>query len=106
MPIIRSADIHDSSLEGAPHGATISVILDRRDPGQGPRLHRHQYDETWFVEEGNVTFVLGEERIKAGPGDIVIAPPGVPHKFSNDGPGRSSLVCIHASPTIAGEWLE
>jgi mannose-6-phosphate isomerase-like protein (cupin superfamily) len=33
-------------------------------------------------------------------------PPGVPHKFTNDGPGRSRIVCIHASPTIVGEWLE
>jgi mannose-6-phosphate isomerase-like protein (cupin superfamily) len=33
-------------------------------------------------------------------------PPGVPHKFTNDGPGRSRIVCIHASPRIVGEWLE
>jgi hypothetical protein len=37
---------------------------------------------------------------------IVIAPPGVPHKFTNDGPGPSSLVCIHANPTMVTEWLE
>jgi len=24
----------------------------------------------------------------------------------NAGPGRSKLVCIHASPTFATEWLE
>jgi hypothetical protein len=30
----------------------------------------------------------------------------MPHAFTNDGPGRSKLVCIHASPTIIGEWLE
>jgi mannose-6-phosphate isomerase-like protein (cupin superfamily) len=33
-------------------------------------------------------------------------PPGVPHKFRNDGPGRSRLVCVHANPTFVTEWLE
>lgn len=106
MPVIKASDRQGSSVHGIDHQATISLILDRSEPGQGPRLHRHPYDETWVVQEGHLTFQLGEEEIKAGPGDIVIAPPGVPHKFTNDGPGRSNLVCIHASPTIIGTWLE
>ena len=56
--------------------------------------------------EGNLTFQLGDDRHHAGPGDIVIAPPGVPHKFTNDGSGRCNLVCIHSSPTMITEWLE
>lgn len=106
MPIVKSTDRRGSRLEGAPHTATISLILDHSEPGQGPQLHRHPYDETWVVQEGPITFELGEDRVNAGPGDIVIAPPGVPHKFTNHGLGRSSLVCIHASPTIIGERLE
>jgi quercetin dioxygenase-like cupin family protein len=58
------------------------------------------------VVEGNLTFQAGEERLRAGPGDLVIVPPGVPHRFTNDGPGKSKLVCIHASPTFVTEWLE
>ena len=106
MPIIHTDPIQSARYEGAPHGATVSLILDRSDPGQGPRLHRHPYDETWFVQAGNVTFQSGESSIQAGPGDIIVVPPEVPHKFTNDGPGTSQLVCIHASPTIIGEWLE
>jgi quercetin dioxygenase-like cupin family protein len=106
MPIIPARALEASNLEGEEHGATISVILDHSDPGQGPRLHRHPYDETWIVQEGTLTFQLDEERFTAGPGDIVIAPPGTPHKFTNDGTGRSSLVCIHANPTFSTEWLE
>jgi len=107
MPIIGTRSSQSPwSLEGAGHGATISLILDNSEPGQGPRLHRHPYDETWVIQEGNLTFQLGDTRCAAAPGDIVVVPPGVPHKFINDGPGRSKLVCIHASPTIIGEWLE
>ena len=106
MPIIPANVAQSSNVEGAEHGATISVILDQSRPGQGPRLHRHPYDETWIVQEGTLTFQLGEEQYTAGPGDVVIAPPNTPHKFTNDGPGRSSLVCIHANPTFDTEWLE
>ena len=48
----------------------------------------------------------GEERFEAGPDDIVIVPPDTPHKFTNNGPGSSNLVCIHANPTMVTEWLE
>jgi quercetin dioxygenase-like cupin family protein len=106
VPIINASTLTTGNLKGADHGATISLILDHSDPGQGPRLHRHPYDETWVVQEGNLTFQLGGECSKAGPGDIVIVPPGVPHKFTNDGPGPSALVCIHANPTMVTEWLE
>jgi quercetin dioxygenase-like cupin family protein len=106
MPVISASGSESSSVKGADHGTSISLILDRSDPGQGPRLHRHPYDETWVVIEGRITFQLGEQRHQAGPGDIVIAPPGVPHNFTNVGPGRSSLVCIHANPEMVTEWLE
>jgi mannose-6-phosphate isomerase-like protein (cupin superfamily) len=68
--------------------------------------HRHPYDETWVVIEGNLTFDSGEEQLRAGPGDIIIVPPDTPHKFINEGPGTSNLVCIHASPTMVTDWLE
>jgi mannose-6-phosphate isomerase-like protein (cupin superfamily) len=106
MPIIHTDADRGSSLEGGAHGATISLIVDRSEPGGGPRLHRHPYDETWFVEEGTLTFRLGEDRVAVGPGDIVIAPADTPHAFTNEGPGRSRLVCIHASPSFSTEWLE
>jgi quercetin dioxygenase-like cupin family protein len=58
------------------------------------------------VIEGRLTFQAGDERLAAGPGDVVIVPPDMPHGFTNAGPGRSKLVCIHANPTFETEWLE
>ena len=106
MPLIHRDELADPTIRGEDHGASISLIIDESEPGQGPRLHRHAYDETWVVQEGNIRFQAGDQQLKAGPGDVAIIPPGVPHKFVNDGPGRSRIVCIHASPTIVGEWLE
>ena len=106
MPVVTAEALGNRNFIGADHGATVSLIFDRSDPGGGPRLHRHPYDETWVVEAGNVTFQAGDDRLHATTGDIVIVPPDTPHKFTNDGPGQSVMVCIHASPKFVTEWLE
>jgi mannose-6-phosphate isomerase-like protein (cupin superfamily) len=106
VPVINANALEAGHLMGQDHGATISLILDNSGPGQGPRLHRHPYDETWVIEEGTLTFQLGGEQISVGPGDIVIAPPNTPYKFTNTSAERSKAVCIHASPTMITEWLE
>jgi len=106
MPLIKSDTIPSGNLVGEDHGASVSLIFDESEPGHGPRLHRHPYDETWVVIAGHLTFRAGEERLAAGPGDVVIVPADTPHGFTNDGPGPSSLVCIHANPTFETEWLE
>jgi mannose-6-phosphate isomerase-like protein (cupin superfamily) len=106
MPLINSSALPTGNLKGEEHGATISLILDQSDPGHGPRLHQHPYDETWVVIDGQLTFRAGDDQLEAGPGDIVIVPPQTPHKFTNNGPERAHLVCIHANPTFVTEWLE
>ncbi|TCC35285.1 cupin domain-containing protein [Kribbella capetownensis] len=106
MPVINAKHIQTGNIKGIDHDATISLIVDHSEPGHGPRLHRHPYDETWVVIEGNLTFYLADDQLEIMAGDIVIAPPGIPHKFINQGPGRSHMICIHASPTMITEWLE
>jgi mannose-6-phosphate isomerase-like protein (cupin superfamily) len=106
MPVINASTLITGNLEGADHGATVSLILDHSEPGEGPRLHRHAYDETWLVLAGRLTFTAGDEEFEAGPDDIVIVPSDTPHKFTNTGPERARLICIHASPTFETEWLE
>jgi mannose-6-phosphate isomerase-like protein (cupin superfamily) len=107
MKVVSSASLVRGRYEGASDGpASISMILDESEPGAGPRLRRHPYDETWVIQEGNLLFCVGDRQGEAGPGDIVLAPPHVPHKFTNQGPERSRVICIHASPTIIGECLE
>lgn len=106
MPVINASSLPTGNVKGEDHGATISLILDHSEPGHGPRLHKHPYDETWVVIDGNITFRAGEEQLEGGPGDIVIVPPDTPHNFTNNGPGPANLICIHATPGFETEWLE
>ena len=49
----------------------------------GPPLHHHEFDETFYVLDGEMTFQLGEEVRTAGPGEVVFAPGGSHHTLAN-----------------------
>ncbi|MBV9279735.1 MAG: cupin domain-containing protein [Chloroflexi bacterium] len=107
MYVVNRDALPTFRYEGAEHGpATVSILFSESDPGDGPRLHRHPYDETWIVQEGQVQVWIGEEAGEARAGDIAVAPPNTPHKFKNIGEGVARLICIHASSTVSTEWLE
>lgn len=108
MRVVAGETLANGRFEGAAYGpTTISMILDVEEPGGGPRRHLHPYDETWIVLEGeDLVFEVGDRRARARAGDIVLAPPGVPHRFTNRGAARARLICIHASPSIVTEFLE
>jgi mannose-6-phosphate isomerase-like protein (cupin superfamily) len=107
MYVINRSSLPSIRYEGAKHGpATVSILFSDSLPGEGPRLHRHLYDETWIVQEGRVQVWIGEETGEAGAGDIVVAPPNTPHRFTNVGQDVARLICIHASATVSTEWLK
>ncbi|WP_214407004.1 cupin domain-containing protein [Pseudonocardia lacus] len=94
-------------FDGRDLGGSVSVILVSTDePGAGPALHRHPYDETFVIHRGEVEFTLAGEVAVHGAGEIVVAPPMVAHKFRNVGTDRLEMTNIHASPVIETEWLE
>ena len=101
----HSATAH--RFEGHLHGgANISFFLIDAPTGGGPDLHTHPYAEVFVIQEGEVTFTVGEETIEAKDGQILVVPAGVPHKYVNSGAGRAKHIDIHASGRMATEWLE
>ena len=48
-----------------------------REPGAagwgGPPLHHHDFDEAFYVLDGELTFQLGDERRDARPGELAFA---------------------------------
>ena len=48
----------------------------------GRELEQHTHDgedDAFYILEGEMTFVFGEDEVKAGPGTFVLAPPDVEH---------------------------
>jgi quercetin dioxygenase-like cupin family protein len=64
----------------------------------GPHLHTHDFDEAFYLLEGELTFQLEDRLIEARAGDMAFAPRGVPHTFANrsGAPARYVLVCTPA----------
>ena len=92
---------------GADHGQTgVSFFLVNGEPGRGPRLHKHDYDEVVYVIEGQSTWTVGDTERIGKPGDILIVRAGEPHKFINSGTGVLRQIDIHLNPTFETTWLE
>jgi mannose-6-phosphate isomerase-like protein (cupin superfamily) len=105
MQIVKQNQLRERELEGAEHGAGVSIILVDAQPGRGPALHKHAYEEVFVVQEGRATFTAGDEEREVSAGEIVIVPANTPHRFVNSGDGPLRQVAIHVSPRFATEWL-
>ena len=105
--VVRRADLPvRGEFEGYAQGGTaISLIFVDAEPGRGPALHRHDYDEVFVVEEGEATMTAGDKQIVVGAGDIVVVPAGMPHGFVNSGRGRLRQLDIHLNERYVTEWL-
>ncbi|HEX8065062.1 MAG TPA: cupin domain-containing protein [Thermoleophilaceae bacterium] len=94
-------------FEGRDHGSSVSGFLVlAAPPGSGPVLHRHPYDETFFVLEGRATFTVDGETVEASAGRMLVAPANAPHRFVNSGDGPLRMVTVHASDHIEQEDLD
>ena len=105
--VVERDQLADSELQGHQYGgAHVCLIFVDIEPGDGPRLHRHAYEEVFIVLEGQAKFTVGSDTIEARAGQVLIVQPGVAHKFVNSGNGRLRQIDIHASDRFVTEWLE
>ena len=66
-------------------------------PGRVLESHVHQdEDDAFYILEGEMTFVVGDERVAAGPGTFVLVPPGVEHGFANEAAVPVRMLNLHA----------
>jgi quercetin dioxygenase-like cupin family protein len=68
-------------------------------------LHTHRYAEVFVVQEGKLTFTVGNAIVRETSGHVV-ALVGTPHGFVNSGTCRAKHVDIYNSSRMVTEWLE
>lgn len=91
------------AAEGEALGTNVTVLFyEAKEVGVGPKWHVHPYDEVFVIREGRALFTVGEKKLEAEKGDVVLGPANVPHKFHNLGPGKLVTVDIHQSP----RWIQ
>ena len=62
----------------------------------GPPPHYHEWDEAYFVIEGDVQFVVGDRHFTASSGDFVYTPGSVVHGFHGASPQPARLLILNA----------
>ena len=62
--------------------ALIHAEIPPRDPGPPPHTHRRE-DEHFYILDGKLAFVIGNETREAAAGSFVVAPRGIRHTFRN-----------------------
>lgn len=93
---------HIQALDSAPGGALLGGSIHIRARSEdtdgrfglieqvvpagfpGPALHVHpDFEETFYVIDGEIAFRVGDEAHDAGPGTVAVIPPNTPHTFAN-----------------------
>ena len=76
---------------GEQTGGAFGLIDNLMPAGFASPYHMHRNeDESFYVVEGEMTFYVGEERVKAERGAFVYGPRGVPHGFEVDGASQDT----------------
>ena len=61
---------------------------------QGPGAHSHEEDDLYYVIEGTMSVLVGEQWIDATRGSFVLIPGGVTHSFENRGTVRAGILSL------------
>lgn len=94
---LRFGDVEILIKASAETSGGAFALFEERDPVDTP-LHVHEHeDELFYVLEGEHVFQVGERDYRAGPGDLVFAPRGIPHAQRRMVP-RTGRVLVLTTP--------
>lgn len=99
------------SDENLPHlgiaGNTYTILLGGKDtagryclidmyvlPNGGPPPHRHDFEESFTVLEGEIEATFRGETVTLKAGDVIAIPANAPHRFQNKTNQPARLLCI------------
>lgn len=91
-------DTYTVLLTGEDTGGRFTLIDMHLPPGGGPPPHRHDFEETFSVLDGEieVTFRGASSVLKAG--ETINIPANAPHAFRNASEQDARLLCFCAPP--------
>ena len=101
---IKPPDQDVATFQGVKHGANVSFFIVRFSSGKGPRKHRHPYEETFIILEGEIEAIVDGETMILRENNIVIIPAGTWHEFKNRSEKQVFMVNIHPVPEMITDW--
>jgi quercetin dioxygenase-like cupin family protein len=89
----RAIESLGASADGS--ASHIEVMAVHFGAGEVTGVHRHMGGQVLVVLDGHARVETDEERVVAGPGDIVIAAPGEWHRHGASDDGPMTHLAIH-----------
>jgi quercetin dioxygenase-like cupin family protein len=100
-PVPRGIDV---LVRGEDSAGRIAVMDNGVGPAvAGPPLHHHDFDELFYVVDGELTFQLGDAVVTRRAGELAFAPRGVHHTWANhgDAPARTLIARTPAAEALS-----
>jgi quercetin dioxygenase-like cupin family protein len=98
-------DTYTILLSGADTAGKFCLVDMYVPPGGGPPPHRHDFEETFIVLEGELEAMFRGEKRTAKAGDTIHIPANAPHQFHNSSAKVARLLCI-CSPAGQEEFFK
>jgi len=97
-------DTYTVLLAGEDTAGRFCLIDMHIPPGGGPPPHRHDFEETFTLLEGELEFTLRGAKETVRSGATIHIPANAPHQFRNASVGAARLLCI-CSPAGQEEFF-
>jgi quercetin dioxygenase-like cupin family protein len=108
--LVLLGDIRTVKASAAETDGQLTVVEQVVEPGAGSALHRHPYQEFFYVLEGVLEFsgLADGERVTftAPAGATVHAGSGVPHAYRNAGSARARFLAVMQPAGAEGFFAE
>ena len=98
-------DTYTITVTGAETAGRFCVIDMHIPPGGGPPPHRHDFEETFILLEGEMEATFRGQKSIVKAGETVNIPANAPHRFHNTSPNATRLLCI-CSPAGQDEFFK
>jgi quercetin dioxygenase-like cupin family protein len=89
-------DTYTITVSGDQTNGRFCVIDMHVPPGGGPGLHRHDFEETFVVQEGEIEATFRGQKTTVKAGETINIPANAPHYFHNVASVPARLLCICA----------
>lgn len=87
-------DTYTITVNGAETAGRFCVIDMHIPPGGGPPPHRHDFEETFILLEGEMEAIFRGKKQIVHAGDTIHIPANAPHSFHNTSATATRLLCI------------
>jgi quercetin dioxygenase-like cupin family protein len=87
-------DTYTITVTGEDAAGRYCVVDMHVPPGGGPPPHRHDFEETFILIEGQIEATFRGKKLMVRAGDTLHIPANAPHQFHNASSGPVRMLCI------------